>query len=71
MLANCNRWIMLPMLVLAVQRRFTIDAPATCGDILDQALTTPPVIIEAIVDPYEPLLPPKITLNQAAKLAQS
>ncbi|MEA5503891.1 thiamine pyrophosphate-dependent enzyme [Halotia wernerae UHCC 0503] len=51
---------------------FTIDDPATCGDILDQALATPgPVIIEAIVDPHEPPLPPKITLNQAAKFTES
>ncbi|KOP24807.1 pyruvate oxidase [Hapalosiphon sp. MRB220] len=51
---------------------FTIDDPATCGEILDQALAIPgPVIIEAIVDPHEPPLPPKITLNQAAKFAES
>ncbi len=39
---------------------FTIDDPAKCGEILDQALATPgPVIIEAVVDPYERLIPPK------------
>ncbi|WP_016951982.1 thiamine pyrophosphate-dependent enzyme [Anabaena sp. PCC 7108] len=51
---------------------FTIDDAATCGDLLDQALATPgPVIIEAVVDPHEPPLPPKITLSQAAKFTES
>ncbi|MGH7965357.1 MAG: thiamine pyrophosphate-dependent enzyme, partial [Candidatus Binatia bacterium] len=51
---------------------FTIEEPAECGDILDQALATPgPVIVEAVVDPFEPPLPPKITLDQATKFAQS
>ena len=47
---------------------FTIDDPATCGQILDAALATPgPVVIEAVVDPLEPPMPPKVTLEQAAK----
>jgi pyruvate dehydrogenase (quinone)/pyruvate oxidase len=51
---------------------FTIDDPATCGDILRQALATPgPVLIEAVVDPNEPPMPPKITVKQAAKFAES
>jgi pyruvate dehydrogenase (quinone) len=51
---------------------FTIEDPATCGDILDQALATAgPVIVEAVVDPFEPPMPPKITLDQATKLAQA
>jgi pyruvate dehydrogenase (quinone) len=51
---------------------FTIDDPAKCGEILDQALATPgPVIVEAIVDPLEPPLPPKVTLDQATKFAES
>ena len=50
---------------------FTIDDPATCGEILDQALAvTGPVIIEAVVDPFEPPMPAKVTASQAAKLAQ-
>ena len=51
---------------------FTIDDPATCGDILDQALNAPgPAIIEAVVDPNEPPMPPKITAKQAAHFAEA
>jgi pyruvate dehydrogenase (quinone)/pyruvate oxidase len=51
---------------------FTIDDPATCGDILTQALATPgPVIVEALVDALEPPLPAKITLTQAAKFTEA
>jgi pyruvate dehydrogenase (quinone) len=51
---------------------FHIEDPADCGRILDQALGTPgPVLVEAVVDPFEPPMPPKITLDQATKFAQS
>jgi pyruvate dehydrogenase (quinone) len=51
---------------------FTIDDPATCGEILDQALATPgPVIVEAVVDPFEPPMPAKVDAKQAAKLAEA
>jgi pyruvate dehydrogenase (quinone) len=51
---------------------FTIEDPAKCGEILDHALATPgPVIIEAVVDPFEPPMPPKVTLEQATKFALS
>jgi pyruvate dehydrogenase (quinone) len=51
---------------------FTIEQPESCGAILDAALRTPgPVIIEAVVDPHEPPMPPKATAQQLAKLAQS
>jgi len=51
---------------------FTIDDSAACGPTLDRALATPgPVIVEAVVDPFEPPMPPKVTLDQAAKFAQS
>jgi pyruvate dehydrogenase (quinone)/pyruvate oxidase len=51
---------------------FTVEDPAECGQILDQALATPgPVVVQAVVDPYEPPLPAKITLDQATKFAQS
>jgi pyruvate dehydrogenase (quinone)/pyruvate oxidase len=50
---------------------FTIDDPATCGEVLDQALAVAgPVIVEAVVDPFEPPMPAKVTASQAAKLAQ-
>jgi pyruvate dehydrogenase (quinone)/pyruvate oxidase len=51
---------------------FTIEEPAECGRVLDQALTTPgPAVIEAVVDPFEPPMPPKISVDQAAKFAES
>jgi pyruvate dehydrogenase (quinone)/pyruvate oxidase len=49
-----------------------VEDPKDCGAALDRALGAPgPVLIEAVVDPFEPPLPPKITLDQAAKFAQS
>jgi pyruvate dehydrogenase (quinone) len=49
-----------------------IEDPLMCGQILDEALATPgPVIIEAVVDPYEPPMPANVTPDQAAKFAQS
>jgi len=51
---------------------FTIEDPKDCGSILDEALATPgPVIVEAVVDPFEPPMPPKVSLEQAAKFAES
>ena len=48
---------------------FTIEDPASCGAILDHALALPgPVIIEAVVDPFVPPMPPKITFDQAVNL---
>jgi pyruvate dehydrogenase (quinone)/pyruvate oxidase len=29
------------------------------------------VIVEAVVDPFEPPMPPKVTVKQAAKFAES
>jgi pyruvate dehydrogenase (quinone)/pyruvate oxidase len=51
---------------------FSVSDPAQCGDVLEQALATPgPAIVEAVVDPFEPPMPPKVTAEQAAKLARS
>jgi pyruvate dehydrogenase (quinone) len=51
---------------------FTIEDPASCGAILDQALATPgPVVVDALVDPFVPPMPPKITFDQATKFAES
>jgi len=51
---------------------FMIENPEECGSILDRALATPgPVIVEAVVDPYEPPMPAEITTDQALKFAQS
>jgi pyruvate dehydrogenase (quinone) len=51
---------------------FKIEDPTSCGDILRQALATPgPVVVEAVVDPHEPPMPPKVDVKQAAKFAKS
>jgi len=51
---------------------FTIEDPKDCGHILDQALRTDgPVIVEAVVDPFEPPMPPKITVDQATQFGKS
>ena len=53
-------------------RGFTIQDPADCGPILDEAFAAPgPVIVEAIVDPNEPPFPAKITTDQAMKFAEA
>ena len=51
---------------------FTVEDPAQCGDVLDRAFATDgPVLVEAVVDPFTPPMPPKITVEQAAKFAES
>src|SRR5206468_58210 len=51
---------------------FTVEDPADCGNVLDQALAAPgPVLVEAVVDPLGPPLPSNISLKQAAKFAES
>ena len=51
---------------------FTIDDPATCGAVLDEALRTPgPVVVQAVVDPLEPPMPPAVTLEQATNFAKA
>ncbi len=50
----------------------TIDDPRDCGRLVEQALNTEgPVVVEAVVDPNEPPMPPRATLEQAAHLAES
>lgn len=51
---------------------FRIEDPATCGSILDQALAVKgPVLIDAVVDPHEPPMPPKVSLEQAEKFGKA
>jgi pyruvate dehydrogenase (quinone) len=51
---------------------FTIEDPAQCGAILDEALATPgPVVIEAVTDPNEPPMPAKIKPSQALHFAEA
>jgi pyruvate dehydrogenase (quinone) len=50
----------------------TIDDPRHCAARLEEAFATEgPVLVEAVVDPHEPPLPPKISLEQAKHFAQA
>jgi pyruvate dehydrogenase (quinone) len=50
----------------------TIDDPTSCDELVARALAMPgPVLIEAVVDPLEAPLPPRITPEQALKFAES
>ena len=50
----------------------TVEKPGDCGDAVTAALNAPgPVVVDAIVDPFEPPMPPKVSLNQARKFAES
>ncbi len=51
---------------------YTVEAPWQCGPLLEKALATPgPVLIEAVVDPLEPPMPPKTTLDQELHFAKA
>lgn len=53
---------------------FRIDDPKECGAVLDRALsanTSGPVLIEAVVDPFEAPMPAKVTFDQAKKFTES
>ena len=50
----------------------TIDDPKKCAEQMLQAVQTPgPVMIEAVVDPFEPPLPARINAKQAIHFAES
>jgi pyruvate dehydrogenase (quinone) len=51
---------------------FRIQDPAECGRVLDEALVTPgPTLVEAVVDPFTPPMPPRVTARQALHFAES
>jgi pyruvate dehydrogenase (quinone)/pyruvate oxidase len=51
---------------------FTAEDPADCGRVVEQFLNAPgPAILQAVVDPLEPPLPAKVTVDQALKFAES
>jgi pyruvate dehydrogenase (quinone)/pyruvate oxidase len=53
-------------------RGFRIDHPSECAAIMEQALAVPgPVIVEAVVDPNEPPMPPRIMPEQAVHFAEA
>ena len=53
-------------------RDFTAEDPADCGRVVEEFLSVPgPALLQAVVDPFEPPLPAKITVDQALKFAES
>lgn len=51
---------------------FSIEDPRQCSAVVEQALATPgPVLVEALVDPNEPPMPPKVTVEQASHFAEA
>jgi pyruvate dehydrogenase (quinone) len=53
-------------------RGFFVDDPAQLADVMDAALAAPgPVVIEAVVDPNEPLLPAAVPETYAANIGKA
>ena len=51
---------------------FTAEDPNDCGHTMEQFLNAPgPAILQAVVDPLEPPLPPKVKAEQALHFAES
>lgn len=51
---------------------FSVEDPALCGEVLDEAFACPgPSLVEAVVDPFEPPLPPRVSARQAAHFAEA
>jgi pyruvate dehydrogenase (quinone)/pyruvate oxidase len=50
----------------------TIEDPKDCGRAVEEALAhTGPVLVEAVIDPFEPPMPPKTSVKQATSLAEA
>jgi pyruvate dehydrogenase (quinone)/pyruvate oxidase len=53
-------------------KSFTIDDPKKCAATLREALATKgPALVEAVVDPHEPPMPPKVTFSDAKNFAEA
>jgi pyruvate dehydrogenase (quinone) len=53
-------------------KAWRIEDPETCGEILDAALAHDgPALVDAIVDPDEPMLPPKRRADYVQKFEQA
>jgi len=51
---------------------YTIDDPKQCSEVLRRALATPgPALIEAVVDPHEPPMPPKVSFSDVKNLTEA
>jgi len=50
----------------------SVERPQDCNRIVEEALATPgPVLVEAVVDPHEPPMPPRVRAEQALHFAES
>jgi pyruvate dehydrogenase (quinone)/pyruvate oxidase len=50
----------------------SVERPQDCSRIVEEALATPgPVLVEAVVDPHEPPMPPRVRAEQALHFAES
>lgn len=51
---------------------FTVEDPGDCGRVLTEFLSAPgPAVLQAVVDPFEPPMPAKVTAGQALHFAES
>ena len=51
---------------------FRVEDPGDCGRQMEEFLNSPgPAVLEAVVDPFEPPMPGKVTADQALKFAES
>lgn len=51
---------------------FGLEDPADCGRVMQEFLNSPgPAVLQAVVDPLEPPLPPKVKAEQAVHFAES
>ena len=70
--ATCSRSISPASPRRAAPRATSIDDAGRCADTLREALAAPgPALIEAVVDPNEPPMPPGATLKDAAHFAEA
>jgi pyruvate dehydrogenase (quinone)/pyruvate oxidase len=50
----------------------SVENPKDCGAALDEAFRAEgPAVVEATVNPFTPPMPPKVTIDQAAKLGEA
>ncbi len=51
---------------------FSVDDPNHLGEVMDQFLSAPgPAVLQAVVDPFTPPMPAKVSAEQALKFAES
>src|SRR3979411_2256969 len=70
---SISRWWREPAAARAgAATGLSVERPEARGRVIEQALATPgPVLVEAVVDPHEPPMPPKVRAEQALHFAES